>query len=68
MSESNQNKCTALPPYSAAEAFQIACKTAMALEDQCRYMRSINEEPSELAEDALVKCVRARYLPNSEFM
>lgn len=52
-------------PCSAVEAFRIARKTAEALLDQCRYMRSINEEPSELAEEALQECVRAGYLPNA---
>ena len=64
MSEAKRNECTAPPPCSAVEAFKIACKTAEALADQCRYMRSINDEPSELAEEALQECVRAGYLPN----
>ena len=66
MSEAERHECTAPPPCSAVDAFAIACKTAEALADQCRYMRAIGEETSELAEEALRECVHAGYLPNKQ--
>jgi hypothetical protein len=65
MSEAKRNECTAPPPCSAVEAFKIACKLAEALTDQCRYMVSIGEEPSDLAKEALGDAVRAGYTPNA---
>jgi hypothetical protein len=65
MNEAKRNECTAQPPCSAVEAFKIACKLADALKDQCRYMVSIGEEPSELAKEALGDALRAGYMPNN---
>lgn len=61
--EAARSKSKRKKACSAVDAFKIACKTAEALADQCRYLRYIGEEPSELAEEALQECVLAGYLP-----